>query len=419
MAPEAREKGGLRLPDDVAGHPHHDVVEAAVLEVVLDAGAAGPGDLSVDHVQLAVVGPADLVLAPVEAAVVRVEAVPVERDGVVHDDLRSCVGEACEHLAGCAVRPGAEGIDDYPDLDPSRELPLEELGHLRPDLALAPSEHEDVHRRPGGLHIREDAREEVPALDPGLDRRGRRPGEVERGVVRTGRIPRSERLGRGLCFGCRHRIGRRRPARALRDPEHLSEDDHEDERQDEEDDPTDASPATRGACAGRIAEQRQAAEHGGGRQHGARGDDEQQAVGGARPEHASPVDPVLGRRPTHHERAGEHAGHADARAMLHSRGPEERRPRQEDAQPAVVRAFGPVEGQRAVGEPGAEDPDEDHGDRDAWDDAVGDRATRRDGGRHVRSFHARHAACGFPPGRARCAAPRLPARRAPRPRSSR
>ena len=136
-------------------------------------------------VELPVVGTADLVLAPVEVAMVRVEAVAVERQHVVDDDLRTGVGEPAEHLLRGAVRPGAEGVDDHPHLDTLRQLPLEQVGHLRPDLALAPAEHEDVHRRPRALDVGEDPREEGLSLDPRLDRRGGRPGEVEVGVVRS------------------------------------------------------------------------------------------------------------------------------------------------------------------------------------------------------------------------------------------
>ena len=89
VAAEAHQEERLGLADDVSGHAHHDVVELAVREVILDPGASRPGDGAVDHVELAVVGPADLVLAPVEGAVVGVEAVPVPREGVVDDDLRS------------------------------------------------------------------------------------------------------------------------------------------------------------------------------------------------------------------------------------------------------------------------------------------------------------------------------------------
>ena len=63
---EARQEGRLRLTHDVAGEASHDVVEAAVLEVILYPGPARPGHGAVDHVQLAVVGTPDLVLAPVD-----------------------------------------------------------------------------------------------------------------------------------------------------------------------------------------------------------------------------------------------------------------------------------------------------------------------------------------------------------------
>ena len=94
MAVEARQERGLRLAHDVAGHPHHHVVEPAVLEVILDPRPTGPGDRAVDHVELAVVGAADLVLTPVDVLIVREQAVAVEREHVVHDDLGAGRGEA-------------------------------------------------------------------------------------------------------------------------------------------------------------------------------------------------------------------------------------------------------------------------------------------------------------------------------------
>ena len=121
-----------------------------------------------------------------------------------------------EHRPRLAVGLGAEPVDDHPHLDALRELALEQRGHLRPDLALAPAEHEDVHRRARGLDVGEDAREEGRALDPGLDRRRRRPGEA-RAPRRAGarRASCGERLGRGLRARRRHRVGRGRPARPL------------------------------------------------------------------------------------------------------------------------------------------------------------------------------------------------------------
>ena len=221
MAAEARQERCLGLAHDVAGDPHHHVVEAAVLEVVLDAGSPGPRGRPVDDVELAVVGPPHLVLAPVDALPVREEAVPVGREEVVDDDLRPGAGEAREHLARLLVGLGAERVHDRPHLDAVGELAFEQGGHLLPHLALAPAEHEDVHRRGRGLDVREDAREEVDAFDPRLDRRRRRPGEVECRVARPHPGPRGEHLGRGLRASGRHRVVRRRPARTPRASEHL------------------------------------------------------------------------------------------------------------------------------------------------------------------------------------------------------
>ena len=158
---EARQERRLRLADDGAGDAHHHVVEAAVLEVVLDPRAAGPGDGAVDHVELAVVGAAHLVLAPVDALAVGEEAVAVEREDVVDDDLGAGVGEAREHLARLLVGPRAEAVHDHPHLDALVELAPEERGHLHPDLALTPAEHEDVHGGLGRFDVREDPREEA------------------------------------------------------------------------------------------------------------------------------------------------------------------------------------------------------------------------------------------------------------------
>ena len=185
MAVEARQERRLRLSHDVSGDSHHHVVEAAVVEVVLDARAAGPCDRPVDDVELSMVGAAHLVPAPVELLVVREEAIPVGREHVVDDDLRSRRGEAREHLARLSVGPRAESVDDHPHLDTVRQLLLEERGHPHSHLALPPAEHEDVNGRARGLDVREDARKEVHALDPGLDRRRRRPREVERRVARA------------------------------------------------------------------------------------------------------------------------------------------------------------------------------------------------------------------------------------------
>ena len=220
MAEEARQKRHLRLADDISRDAHHHIVEPAVLEMILDARAARPGDRSVDDVQLSMVGAARLVPPPVELLIVWEEAIPVRREHVVHDDLRSRSGEAREHLARLSIRPRAESVDDHPHLDTVRQLALEEYSHLHAHLALPPAEHEDVHGRAGGLDVREDARKEARALDPGLDRRRRRPREVERRIARARPSPRSKGLRRGLRVCSAHRVRRWRPAGSLRDPEH-------------------------------------------------------------------------------------------------------------------------------------------------------------------------------------------------------
>ena len=169
VAPEARQERRLRLPDDVSGHAHHHVVEAAILEVVLDPRAAGPRDGAVDDVELAVIGAANLVLTPVQLPVVWVQPVAIDREDVVDDDLRPGGREPGEHLLGLAERPRAVAVDDDAHLDAVGQLPLEQRGHRHPDLALPPAEHEDVNRRAGCLDVGEDPGEEGLPLDPRLD----------------------------------------------------------------------------------------------------------------------------------------------------------------------------------------------------------------------------------------------------------
>ena len=93
----------------------------------------------------------------------------------------------------------------------------------------------------------------VLPLDPRLDRRRGRPGEVERRVAGPRSGARRERLGRGLRARGRHRSRRRRPARMLRDPEHLLVDEDEDaghhQPEDREREPQPSVPYTRASVA--------------------------------------------------------------------------------------------------------------------------------------------------------------------------
>ena len=61
---EARHEDELELRDDGAGDAHEEIVEAAVLEVILDAGAPDPADPAVDDDQLAMVDVPELVKVP-------------------------------------------------------------------------------------------------------------------------------------------------------------------------------------------------------------------------------------------------------------------------------------------------------------------------------------------------------------------
>ena len=238
---EARQEGRLRLTHDGAGDANHDVVEAAVL-------GSDPRSR----------------LRPSRRRRRRSRTACGGRRGPPRPGASRCCwpsGKRPSRSSGktslttiwapasaspvnisrrLLVRPRAEAVHDHPHLDALGQLAPEERGHLHPDLALAPAEHEDVHGRLRRLHVREDPREEVRALDQRLDRRGGRPRERQRRIVRTGAVAGDERLGRRLRAGGRDRVGRRRPARPLRDPEHLPVDDDEERRQRE---PRDRRPA--------------------------------------------------------------------------------------------------------------------------------------------------------------------------------
>ena len=72
--PEAGEEHELQLCDHRAGDAEEQVVEAAVLEVVLDAGAADPADSTVDDHDLAVIDVAEPAQVPAELAVASQQA---------------------------------------------------------------------------------------------------------------------------------------------------------------------------------------------------------------------------------------------------------------------------------------------------------------------------------------------------------
>ena len=69
MEAEIGQKRQLQLCHRVAGHAHEDVVEAAVIEPVLDPCAADPADLSIDDEHLAVIEVAELLKPPVDTLI--------------------------------------------------------------------------------------------------------------------------------------------------------------------------------------------------------------------------------------------------------------------------------------------------------------------------------------------------------------
>ena len=175
---ETGEEHGLRLPDDVTRHTDHHVVEPAVLEVVLNAGTAGPRHDTVDHVQLAVLGAPHLVLAPVELAVDE-QPVEVDLNRVVVDELGAGGHQLAVHRLGLTVGIRSLIVDEDPDLDALGQLVVQDRRKFGADLARVPAEHDDVDRRFGVADVVEDAWVELAALRPRLDRRSRAPCVVE------------------------------------------------------------------------------------------------------------------------------------------------------------------------------------------------------------------------------------------------
>ena len=70
----------MELRDDRPGDAHEQVVEAAVQEVILDAGAADPSDATVDDRELAVVDvPECAEVPPVRASAAQAPALRTHR----------------------------------------------------------------------------------------------------------------------------------------------------------------------------------------------------------------------------------------------------------------------------------------------------------------------------------------------------
>jgi hypothetical protein len=110
---EAGEEDELQLRDHRAREADEQVVEAAVVEVVLDPGAADPGDAAVDDEQLAV----------------------VDAPGRAHDADVDPAGSQPVVEATRPAGPRADPVDDDPHGDPLGGLGEQRSGEPLPDLA--------------------------------------------------------------------------------------------------------------------------------------------------------------------------------------------------------------------------------------------------------------------------------------------
>ena len=120
---EARDEDELELGDHGAGRPQEQVVEAPVLEVILDPRAADPTDPAVDDQHLAVVD------VPETGKVPAGRAAGVERPerctcpGASHDtDLDAACEHAAVEVARLALGARSLAVDHEPDGNAGRGL---------------------------------------------------------------------------------------------------------------------------------------------------------------------------------------------------------------------------------------------------------------------------------------------------------
>ena len=196
---DARDEHELELSDDRPGDAHEEIVEAAVLEVVLDPRSADPPDATVDDRDLAVVD------VPEPRKVPGRRAAPAERPSghtglhrANHADLDARRSEPVVEGARAALGIRALLVDHEPDRDAVPSLCDQRLGEDIPDRSRPEPELVDVDRRRGGPDVLEHPRVEGAALDEHVRRRGAALVELEREV------------------GARHR-SREQPLRMLRD----------------------------------------------------------------------------------------------------------------------------------------------------------------------------------------------------------
>jgi hypothetical protein len=172
---EARDEDELQLRDDRARDADEQVVEAAVLEVILDAGPTDPADAAVDDECLAVVDVAQTVQVPADGAggAERPERrAHLRRTGRHHLDAGR--EEPIVEVRRAPLRIGAIPVDDEPDGDALGRLGGECAREAVADLARAEAELVDVDRGRRALDVREEPRVERGTADEHLSGPGRR-----------------------------------------------------------------------------------------------------------------------------------------------------------------------------------------------------------------------------------------------------
>jgi hypothetical protein len=130
---EARQEDQLKLRHHGAFDAEKEIVEAAVLEMVLDACAADPADPTVHDHELAMVDVPEPAQVPTGRAVVRQRSGGDARPRRAHDanlDPRGC--EAVVERLRAPLRVGTLPVDDEPDGDALSDLPISASANRSP-----------------------------------------------------------------------------------------------------------------------------------------------------------------------------------------------------------------------------------------------------------------------------------------------
>ena len=195
---EAGDEDELQLRDDRSLDADEQVVELAVLEVILDPGASDPADAAVDNHDLAVVDVPQAAEVPAGGAT-RVERAAgcARLDRARHAHLDPGLGEALVELSRASLGVGALPVDDYPHGHAGLCFRDEQLGEpVAHDPGTEP-ELVDVHGRCRGGDVGEDRWIEVAALDVERHRRGCALLELDRELATFDLRGREDALGRG------------------------------------------------------------------------------------------------------------------------------------------------------------------------------------------------------------------------------